>query len=62
MEAYVDDLEEATESNHDFRRVLYAGTHLQLVLMALQPGRRSARRCTRIGTSSSASRRERARS
>jgi mannose-6-phosphate isomerase-like protein (cupin superfamily) len=38
MEAYVDDLEEATESNHDFRRVLYTGTHLQLVLVALQPG------------------------
>ena len=38
MEPYVDDIEEATEDNEDFRRVLYTGTHLQLVLMALQPG------------------------
>jgi mannose-6-phosphate isomerase-like protein (cupin superfamily) len=38
MEAYVDDIEEATEDNEDFRRVLYRGAHLQLVLMALQPG------------------------
>ena len=38
MEAYVDDIEEATENNEDFRRVLHTGTHLQLVLMALQPG------------------------
>jgi mannose-6-phosphate isomerase-like protein (cupin superfamily) len=38
MEPYVDDIEEATEGNEDFRRVLYTGTHLQLVLMALQPG------------------------
>jgi mannose-6-phosphate isomerase-like protein (cupin superfamily) len=38
MEAYVDDIEEATEDNEDFRRVLHTGTHLQLVLMALQPG------------------------
>jgi mannose-6-phosphate isomerase-like protein (cupin superfamily) len=38
MEPYVDDIEEATEDNEDFRRVLYTGTHLQLVVMALQPG------------------------
>jgi mannose-6-phosphate isomerase-like protein (cupin superfamily) len=38
MEAYVDDIEEATEDNEDFRRVLHTGTHLQLVLMALRPG------------------------
>ena len=38
MEPYVDDIEEATEDNEDFRRVLYTGAHLQLVLMALQPG------------------------
>lgn len=38
MKGYVDDIEEATESNADFRRVLYTGAHLQLVLMTLQPG------------------------
>jgi mannose-6-phosphate isomerase-like protein (cupin superfamily) len=38
MDAYVDDIEQATEDNEDFRRVLHTGTHLQLVLMALQPG------------------------
>jgi mannose-6-phosphate isomerase-like protein (cupin superfamily) len=38
MTGYVDDIEEATEDNDDFRRVLYTGMHLQLVLMALQPG------------------------
>ena len=38
MQGYVDDIEEATEQNDDFRRVLYTGAHLQLVLMTLQPG------------------------
>ena len=38
MKGFVDDIEELTEDNHDFRRVLYTGAHLQLVLMALQPG------------------------
>ena len=38
MKGYVDDIEEATESNEDFRRVLYTGAHLQLVMMTLQPG------------------------
>lgn len=38
MKGYVDDIEEATERNEDFRRVLYTGAHLQLVLMTLQPG------------------------
>src|SRR5690606_25709053 len=38
MQGYVDDIEEATERNEDFRRVLYTGAHLQLVLMTLQPG------------------------
>ncbi|HUE80333.1 MAG TPA: cupin domain-containing protein [Sphingomicrobium sp.] len=32
------DIEELTEANADFRRVLYTGKHLQLVLMTLQPG------------------------
>jgi mannose-6-phosphate isomerase-like protein (cupin superfamily) len=38
MKGYVDDIEDLTESNKDFRRVLYTGRHLQLVLMALKPG------------------------
>lgn len=38
MKAYVGDIEEATEQNEELRRVLHTGTHLQLVLMALQPG------------------------
>jgi mannose-6-phosphate isomerase-like protein (cupin superfamily) len=33
-----DNIEELTEGNEDFRRVLYTGEHLQLVLMTLQPG------------------------
>ena len=32
------DIEDLTEENEDFRRVLYTGEHLQLVLMSLQPG------------------------
>jgi mannose-6-phosphate isomerase-like protein (cupin superfamily) len=35
---FCDDIEELTEANEDFRRVLYTGEHLQLVLMTLQPG------------------------
>jgi mannose-6-phosphate isomerase-like protein (cupin superfamily) len=38
MKGYVDDIERATKGNDDFRRVLYTGAHLQLVLMTLQPG------------------------
>lgn len=38
MHGFVDDIEELTEKNHDFRRVLYTGKYLQLVLMALKPG------------------------
>lgn len=38
MKGFVDDIEKLTEENDDFRRVLYTGHHLQLVLMALQPG------------------------
>jgi mannose-6-phosphate isomerase-like protein (cupin superfamily) len=38
MKGFVDDIEELTESNKDFRRVLYTGKNLQLVLMALKPG------------------------
>lgn len=35
---YVDNIEKATVTNDDFRRVLYTGAHLQLVLMTLRPG------------------------
>lgn len=35
---FVDDIEKLTEENSDFRRVLYTGSQMQLVLMALQPG------------------------
>ena len=38
MEGYVDNIERATVGNDDFRRVLYTGEHLQLVLMTLKPG------------------------
>ncbi|HUF54880.1 MAG TPA: cupin domain-containing protein [Dehalococcoidia bacterium] len=38
MDGFVNDIEEMTEANTDFRRVLYTGKYLQLVLMALQPG------------------------
>ncbi len=35
---YCDDIERLTVASEDFRRVLYTGEHLQLVLMTLQPG------------------------
>ncbi|HET9460144.1 MAG TPA: cupin domain-containing protein [Sphingomicrobium sp.] len=35
---YCDNIERATVENEDFRRVLYTGRNLQLVLMTLQPG------------------------
>jgi mannose-6-phosphate isomerase-like protein (cupin superfamily) len=38
MKGFVNDIEQLTEDNEDFRRVLYTGKHLQLVLMALKPG------------------------
>lgn len=38
MKGFVDDIEKLTEENEDFRRVLYTGHHLQLVLMTLRPG------------------------
>ena len=38
MIGYVANIEELTEENTDFRRVLYSGTKLQLVLMSLEPG------------------------
>jgi mannose-6-phosphate isomerase-like protein (cupin superfamily) len=38
MKGYCDDIEKATIANEDFRRVLYTGRNLQLVLMTLPPG------------------------
>ena len=38
MKGYHDDIEQQTVENGDFRRVLYTGGHLQLVLMSLPPG------------------------
>lgn len=38
MKGFVGDIEDLTEHNEDFRRVLYTGRNLQLVLMALRPG------------------------
>ena len=38
MKGFVDDIDRLTVENKDFRRVLYTGKHLQLVLMALRPG------------------------
>lgn len=38
MKGFIDDIETLTEENADFRRVLYTGANLQLVLMSLKPG------------------------
>lgn len=38
MKGFVSNIEQLTEANNDFRRVLYTGHNLQLVLMAIQPG------------------------
>lgn len=38
MQGYVGPIEALTEGNRDFRRVLFTGKHMQLVLMALKPG------------------------
>ncbi len=38
MKGYCDNIEQATVENEDFRRVLYTGKRLQLVLMTLKPG------------------------
>lgn len=35
---FVGNIEKLTEENTDFRRVLYTGQHLQLVVMSIQPG------------------------
>ena len=38
MKGYCANIETRTVENEDFRRVLYTGKNLQLVLMTLQPG------------------------
>jgi mannose-6-phosphate isomerase-like protein (cupin superfamily) len=38
VKGYHDNIETQTTGNSDFRRVLYTGKNLQLVLMTLQPG------------------------
>ena len=38
MKGYNENIETLTTANADFRRVLYTGNHLQLVLMTLKPG------------------------
>lgn len=38
MRGFIGDIENRTEANQDFRRVLYTGAHMQLVLMSLNPG------------------------
>lgn len=38
MKGFVDDIEKLTEENDNFRKVLYTGKHMQLVLMTLQAG------------------------
>lgn len=38
MKGFVADIEKKAEHNKDFRRVLYTGKNLQLVLMTIAPG------------------------
>ncbi|HLT26864.1 MAG TPA: cupin domain-containing protein, partial [Zeimonas sp.] len=38
MKGFVGDIEDLTENNEAFRRVLYTGKNMQLVLMSLNPG------------------------
>jgi mannose-6-phosphate isomerase-like protein (cupin superfamily) len=38
MRGFAGDIEEMTERNSDFRRVLYTGKQMQLVLMSIAPG------------------------
>ncbi len=35
---YIDNIEEKTKENSNFRTVLYTGSHMQLVVMSLKPG------------------------
>ncbi|NYT86019.1 cupin domain-containing protein [Pollutimonas harenae] len=38
MKGFVQNIEKLTIENDNFRKVLYTGKHMQLVLMTLQPG------------------------
>ena len=38
MKGFIEDIEKRTEHNRAFRRVLYTGKHMQLVLMSLKSG------------------------
>ncbi|NYT57759.1 cupin domain-containing protein [Alcaligenaceae bacterium] len=38
MKGFVQNIEKLTVENDNFRKVLYTGKHMQLVLMTLQPG------------------------
>lgn len=38
MKGFVNNIEELTKNNNDFRRVIYTAPHSQLVLMSLNPG------------------------
>ncbi len=38
MKGFIADIEDRAELDNDFRRVLYTGPNLQLVVMSLQPG------------------------
>ena len=38
MKGFVDDIEARTKGNRDFRRVIYTGHHMQLVLMSITTG------------------------
>lgn len=38
MKGFVGDIENLTKENADFRRVLYTGHNLQLVVMSIEPG------------------------
>jgi mannose-6-phosphate isomerase-like protein (cupin superfamily) len=38
MKGFIGDIEVLTDSNSNFRRVVYTGKQLQLVLMSLRPG------------------------
>lgn len=35
---YIDNIEDRTKENINFRKVLYTGTYMQLVVMSLKPG------------------------
>ena len=38
MKGYIENIEDVTMENNNFRKVLYTGKHSQIVAMSLQPG------------------------